>query len=1150
MRHRRITLLRPVWIAVLLAVSLGFHSVALAGPPAAIRLSVPPVVGSGAPANPISGNVTDSQGNPVPGTTIDLSSGSSTFNVVGSTSVTTDLYGSFSGSFASSPATGTGNICATVHGTTYSACASAINVVIGAPYQVYLSPRTVTVGGNVSLTGFASDAAGVRVPGSSLTLVPSAGTITPSTVTTAFDGSFTATLTAPNAAGPVTVTATLNGSTVGTTTVSVVPTAPTTVKWAAVSVSNPAPATSIVDAVVSVTSALYTGDVVYVQLPPGTLPVGPIPHSTVSVMVGDRVTTALYDVNVDSSNTASVILPKGVAAGQWAWVEFTPAAGLSVPAGKYTAKIATSRDTVPTNAPFTSPAQGPATISLPTSAPAGEWVWVYGTNTQFVPKQTVVQVLYNGTVVDQLYGYVAGATQLGFQVDPTFTPGSYKVNVPTASGPLTAPLTITAPKYPISVQGTVLPTSGAPIGGRLYFYADGTPITYLSTPVRSDGNYAMLGLNPGTTYYLKGFETRANEWIHLEGSFTVPASGSGPLNLPLTYLGVTFSGQLKIGGLPVADGWLVARSVSSTPKYFFASVKNGAFNFRLPEGKYQVVGTHINSASGTYEWIPLSTLVTVFLGAADVTAIDIPPVTVTGTVSIGGTPTANVTVVISFIDQAGTRQHVNARTDANGNYALRLAPGTYRTEGIVVNGEWIQVGRPFIFSTSWTENINVPGVTVVGTLWDGANPTGNAWLRVVSSDPKVPPISVRVDSAGKFGMRLTPTQGNTYYTVVGVWVEATRTWISLNEPITNVTATPTQHDISLPAVTFVGQLLYNSAPVKNAWVTVVRQGTDGIAKTFNARTDMGGQFQLRVPLDGTYVLSGYHDAASDEFISLNQPITLSATPTPTLITVPVVTFTGHLLAGTSTSNAPIGGAYLTLKGPNGQTYHSKTAADGTFNFRVNPGTYQVDGYYDNVTRTFFHLTGSVQVTSSTSPTSQDLIAPPQNLSGSLVLVSGGSTFPLPNAWVLVQDAKRNTFRAKTDINGNFAYRLPDGTYSLRGVSTPDGWVDLSAPAITVSGGTTTSNLNSLQVQAVNLTGTLLDQSGTPQADAWVVIKNTDNGTFYRAKTNASGVFKFRLPDGNYVVRAVRLKGAGWKSIKNGQAFKVSGGTTPSLTITP
>ncbi|WP_256757814.1 S-layer homology domain-containing protein [Cohnella sp. WQ 127256] len=172
----------------------------------------------------VAGIVYDSNEIPATGVVVSLTV---TSGSLGSSKVTTDAKGQFSTIFTASSVPETVTITAvdianqSVQGT----ASVQVNRAVPVPdhIQLVVTPSTITIGGNVSITGVVNDSQAMPISGAIVVLTATSGRLGSSRMTTDVSGQFSTTFTAPSVPGTVTITAVdnTNPSVTGNATVQV-----------------------------------------------------------------------------------------------------------------------------------------------------------------------------------------------------------------------------------------------------------------------------------------------------------------------------------------------------------------------------------------------------------------------------------------------------------------------------------------------------------------------------------------------------------------------------------------------------------------------------------------------------------------------------------------------------------------------------------------------------------------------------------------------------------------------------------------------------------------------------------------------------------------------------------------------------------------
>ncbi len=385
--------------------------------PSSVTLSAPATVGAGLSAS-VAGAVYGSASTALSGVGVQLNASQ---GALAPASVTSAADGGFSATFTAPTTTGKVTLTAAVPGTSPTVQGSAsVLVVAGPAAEVTLqAPAGVVVAGTATVSGKVVDQYGNGVPGATVDLSASAGTVAPSSVTTGSDGSFQASFTAPSTPQSVTVTAAVAGTTVqGKATIQVNPGVPAGVTLKAA---------------------------------PATVTVGG--QSTISGQVTDTAGNAVSGATVDLTASAGALSAATATTDSGGAFSVTLTAPTTPGAVTVTAQVAKTSASASTTVQVTAGAPQAVTVTAsPSAVTSGQTATL------------------SGTVVDAFGNAVAGAT-----VDLSASAGAV---VPTsvATGPdgsfqasFTAPstpqsVTVTAAVAGTSVQGTAtIQVSPAPI---------------------------------------------------------------------------------------------------------------------------------------------------------------------------------------------------------------------------------------------------------------------------------------------------------------------------------------------------------------------------------------------------------------------------------------------------------------------------------------------------------------------------------------------------------------------------------------------------------------------------------------------------------------------------------------------------------------
>ncbi len=231
-------------------------------------------------------------------------------------------------------------------------------------------------------------------------------------------------------------------------------------------------------------------------------------------------------------------------------------------------------------------------------------------------------------------------------------------------------------------------------------------------------------------------------------------------------------------------------SVHSTDgKWYDATTdKNGKFNLKLADGSYQVDGIWDAAAGKWYELNQAFTMKDGKLEGATELQINISSVfNVTGSLTKGTTALSNT--VFSLHTTSGEVNWFDAKTDANGNYELKLPNGSYTIDGVwdSAAGKWYELKKDFTVNGLLQLNIDVlkdgTGVVspnVTGVVKKGKEVLPNVVFSVHTTSSEVKWYDIATDANGVYSTTLP----NGSYKLEGIWLGTENHWYELSQDFT------------------------------------------------------------------------------------------------------------------------------------------------------------------------------------------------------------------------------------------------------------------------------------------------------------------------------------------------------------------------------
>ncbi|WP_240035166.1 5'-nucleotidase C-terminal domain-containing protein [Neobacillus notoginsengisoli] len=294
----------------------------------------------------------------------------------------------------------------------------------------------------------------------------------------------------------------------------------------------------------------------------------------------------------------------------------------------------------------------------------------------------------------------------------------------------------------------------------------------------ADGSYKIEGLWVAPTWYPLGKTITIKNGL-VDGLHALVLDGLNPAEGVWNVTGYVKNGSQTFNHLTF--------SLHSTDnKWYDATTdKNGKFNFNLPDGSYQVDGIWDGAAKKWYELNQQFTMKDGKLeGAAELIINIAGAFNVTGTLSKGTEAMGNT--VFSLHTTTGEIKWYDTKTEANGNFELKLPNGSYRIDGIwdSAAAKWYELKKDFTVDGSLQLNIDVlkdgtgtVSPNVSGVLKKGNEVLPNVTFSVHTASGEEVWYDMTTDANGKF----ITTMPNGTYVLEGIWLNSEAKWYELKK---------------------------------------------------------------------------------------------------------------------------------------------------------------------------------------------------------------------------------------------------------------------------------------------------------------------------------------------------------------------------------
>ncbi len=341
-------------------------------------------------------------------------------------------------------------------------------------------------------------------------------------------------------------------------------------------------------------------------------------------------------------------------------------------------------------------------------------------------------------------------------------------------------------------------------------------------------------------------------------------------------------------------------------------------------------------------------------------------------------------------------------------------------------------------------------------------------------------------------------------------------------------------NIKIPDLTLMGTIFDGKKPLTNGYVMFEGYDDEGnIIDWYGTPVDKKGNFKYRLN-DGEYKLIQVEEQTRNTYVSVpfevrNGKLVQEGNKKGTLdVVLPPVTFVGQLVEN---GNVLEGFVYLEKEFDDYdqyESYYAATDSNGKFSLRLSDGFYSINGGFifedngDFAVNASFEIRDGKLYVDGEKTSIFELTVPPVSLHG--IVLDGDA--PVHHGEILISTLDDQHYYWRwIEADGTFSMRLADGEYKVIHIYLYDDTsADLEIP-FTINNGQLYQN-NDLQEKLVitlppiTLTGTILDEGNLISGGVEVMsIGDADDTRFYWNWAD-TGVFKFRLPDGDYQVNNI------------------------------
>jgi hypothetical protein len=321
---------------------------------------------------------------------------------------------------------------------------------------------------------------------------------------------------------------------------------------------------------------------------------------------------------------------------------------------------------------------------------------------------------------------------------------------------------------PVTLNGKLV-ESGTTLQGSVWITNDGTSEGF-NAQTDENGVFS-LRLKDGTYRVSNGFLNEDGEQITFNTTFDIingelMVNGKEQSLLELQVPGVSLHGLVKDGDRVVTSGLVSVTSDQQGADIWKDINPDGTFTMRLTDGNYYIRSIQIEDGSSTEVFQPF----TVMNGKTyendelkDVLEISVPPITLMGKLSEGGTPIIGGLYIMEINDADNPLQFWGT-TNEDGEFQFRMLDGDYMVYNVnLPDGSNFSPGIEFSIRSGQLYmngemkdqlNIDVPQVTLSGNVFNGEEPVNQGYLSITLLEGEFFPGSNGEIQDGHYQVRL------------------------------------------------------------------------------------------------------------------------------------------------------------------------------------------------------------------------------------------------------------------------------------------------------------------------------------------------------------------------------------------------------------
>lgn len=679
--------------------------------------------------------------------------------------------------------------------------------------------------------------------------------------------------------------------------------------------------------------------------------------------------------------------------------------------------------------------------------------------------------------------------------------------------------------------------------------------------IMTDGTGSFKENLKDGTYTVKGIKEEKSAWFHTNKEFTVKegkvkASRNGEIVLPgnkktpTEERGTNFvSGTIRNDGDLLKNTLVIYQEKGKANLLQTMTNAAGSFNSDLSDGAYTIKGFK----GDNNDWFVVNENFLVKDGKIEGIK--------DGEISLSGKKQSEKSSVQSsnlngFIKEGkkGIKADLIFLNDSeyefdvytvsskgDGSFSASLPDGTYYLNGIEMDGGiyiydlrfTVESGKVLVNGEPQENlSINLPIDTYTGKVEDSSSPLSDAYIVVEKQGTEYDEFiqEVVTNKKGEFSIRAL--KEGSYF--LSVYHGTYSSWKHIEFEVKNGTIILDGRkaealNMTVPDINVKGIVLDGKKPLsmEDAYVYFEAE-----SHWYGMAVNTKGEFKYRLE-DGNYRITQLYEHLRYTSLDISfevrdgKMLQNSGEITELTIKLPPLSLNGTIIDGGKVVQGRV--EILGSEKDGGHQWLSTTTDEkGIYSLRLEDGSYEVisanllDEQEDVWLSSSFDIINGQLFVEGEAQSLQELHVPPITLKG--IISEGKNTVTNAN-YTMCSDEQNYCSSRSLDSDGTFTVRMADGDYRFEGVQFEDGTQYTLNQPYSIRDGKTYVNGQQIDVLEVSVPPVtfkgMLTDAGVKVTGS-LNIRDLNNDNLLWGYTDEEGIFKFRLPDGDYKVTDIYL----------------------------